>query len=301
MTTMTLIGESLTPAPRVLMSIEGDIDPEIIYCTTCRQPRTMRVTMMRRDRIVRVQCECEQADEKAFKARLAEEERKRNVVQNRLVGMTSDLANCRFSSSEDNNAIQIAKRYMSQWESMQKDNLGLLLLGNVGTGKTHAAACIANELLDQGFRVIVTSFPRIIAEMQSFDHDGNRFLDNLANVDLLVVDDLGVERNTEYAQEIVYNLIDRRYQAGKPLIITTNLGLQDLQQPSNLQLARIYSRILEMTIPYRITGESRREDIRKEKVMRAKERLGKSQYEEQKQLRNRLSSGPVRDFSHLEE
>ena len=84
------------------------------------------------------------------------------------------------------------------------------------------------------------------------------YLDSLNEFDLLVIDDLGIERNTEYVNELVYNIIDARYRSGKPMIITTNLKYSDLHNTEDTSKARIYSRIIEMCLPVLVSGEDRR-------------------------------------------
>lgn len=84
----------------------------------------------------------------------------------------------------------------------------------------------------------------------------------LLNVyELLIIDDLGVERNSEYALENIFSVIDWRYRSGKPLIITTNLPLAQLKQEIKIEKKRIYDRILERCIPVKIDGVSRRETM----------------------------------------
>ena len=75
-----------------------------------------------------------------------------------------------------------------------------------------------------------------------------------------MIDDFAVERNTEYVNEIVYNVIDSRYRSGKPLIITTNLSADDFKHPDNINKQRIYSRINEMCVPIPVTGKDRRSE-----------------------------------------
>ena len=86
-------------------------------------------------------------------------------------------------------------------------------------------------------------------------------------------DDLGIERSTEYALEQVYAVIDERYKSGLPVIITTNLKIAEIRNPQDVVYARIYSRILEMCTPVRISGEDRRKSIGKEKQQVVKEVL----------------------------
>ena len=95
-------------------------------------------------------------------------------------------------------------------------------------------------MIDKQVRASVTNFPRILNKLQGFGEDKQEFLDKLSRYDLLVIDDLGVERDTSYSVEQVFNVIDARSRTGKPLIVTTNLSLADLQNPSSLGYARIY-------------------------------------------------------------
>ena len=90
---------------------------------------------------------------------------------------------------------------------------------------------------------------------------------------MLILDDLGIERSTEYALEQVYAVIDERYKSGLPVIITTNLKIAEIRNPEDVAYARIYSRILEMCTPVRISGEDRRKSIGKEKQQVVKEVL----------------------------
>ena len=88
--------------------------------------------------------------------------------------------------------------------------------------------------------------------------------------DLLIIDDLGAERETSYALERVYNVIDSRYRANKPMLLTTNLGVEELKNSDNIQYRRTYDRILEICYPVEFTGPSWR---RKEAGTRYNEML----------------------------
>ena len=81
----------------------------------------------------------------------------------------------------------------------------------------------------------------------------------LDRYELLIIDDLGVERSSEYALENIFSVIDWRYRSGRPLIITTNLPLVQLKQETKIEKKRIYDKILERCIPVKIDGVSRRE------------------------------------------
>ena len=102
---------------------------------------------------------------------------------------------------------------------------------------------------------------------------------------LLIIDDLGAERGTEYAVENVFNVIDRRYRSGKPLIITTNLHISMLTNEQSLDKKRIYDRILELCIPVCVNGASKRTTTAKEKMKEMQE-IAKSYQKEGMRLSN---------------
>ena len=157
-----------------------------------------------------------------------------------------------------------ARAYVEHWPEAFKKNVGLLLFGDVGTGKSFAAGCIANALLDQDIPVLMTNFPTILARLSgTFGAERADFLASLGDYDLLIIDDLGVKRGTEYALEQMFSIIDSRYRSGKPLIVlivTTNLKLDEIKHPPDLAHARIYDRILERCAPILFAGKNFRED-----------------------------------------
>ena len=91
--------------------------------------------------------------------------------------------------------------------------------------------------------------------------DKTEYINALASYQLLIIDDLGVERNSEYALGIIFSVIDRRIRSGRPLIITTNLPLKEIKSETMLDKRRIYDRILEMCTPMYVGGTSKREAI----------------------------------------
>ena len=179
-----------------------------------------------------------------------------------------------FASATDTPSVQMAKRYTENWKKVKAENLGLLLWGDVGTGKSFLAACIANELLEKGVPVLMTNFSKILNQMGAMYSDERyRYIASFNRFSLLIIDDLGIERNTEYALEQVYAVIDERYKTGLPLIITTNLTISQLRNPEDVAHARIYSRVLEMCTPVHVPGYDRRTAIGKSKQELVKEVL----------------------------
>lgn len=171
---------------------------------------------------------------------------------------------------------KVCQKYVDNWEQMRADNIGILFYGDVGTGKSFLACAIANALLERLVSVSVTNFPRILNSLQgSFDDERQKRIDRLQHYALLVIDDLGVERDTSYSAEQVYNVIDTRARSGKPLIVSTNLSLKDLQNPPSLAYKRIYDRVLEMCpIRLKLVGESRRVGNANDRRDKARQILG---------------------------
>lgn len=187
-------------------------------------------------------------------------------------GDASALVSYRFEN--DNSSVpqmDQARRYVTHWEEMRQQNLGLLFWGRPGNGKTFAAGCIANALLElediHAPSVKMTTFGTILNRLPGMTaQDKEWYLDGFRKCDLLILDDFGMERRTEYAQEQVFNIIDGRYLARKPLIVTTNLSLNELKHPQDLAQQRIFDRVLEMCVPVCFDGESLRQSKAKEKL-----------------------------------
>lgn len=215
----------------------------------------------------RIVCPCQQAviDQK----REAEEREKRmeSIRRKKAQGLQDRyLYDYTFANDNGQNPlIAKARAYVEHWADAYKNNTGLLLFGNVGTGKSFFAGCIANALLEQNVPVLMTNFPMILSRLTGlFGEERLAFIDSLTQYDLLIIDDLGVERSSEYALEQVYLVIDCRYRSKKPMIITTNLTLDEMKNPPDLAHSRIYDRILERCAPILFNGKNFREENARE-------------------------------------
>ena len=106
----------------------------------------------------------------------------------------------------------------------------------------------------------MTNFARLTNVISGMYEGKQEYLDRLNEYDLMVIDDLASERNTEYMGEIVQNIIDSRYRSGLPLIITTNLTADELKHPADIRKERVYSRLFEMCIPIEVKYQDRRKN-----------------------------------------
>ncbi len=247
----------------------------LFYCSKCRTPVQHLLNMNGRQAIVSCICKCRAKEMEQEKKRIEDEEQRRRIQRMKATGIQEKhLLDWRFEIAEENKDILIAKRYVDNWSKVKTENLGLLLWGEVGSGKSFMAACIANALLEKGIPVLMTNFSKILNQMGAmYSEDRYRYISSLSNFPLLIIDDLGIERSTEYALEQVYAVVDERYKAGLPLIITTNLTIAELRNPVDVPHARIYSRILEMCTPVNVRGGDRRRAISNSKRDAIKEVL----------------------------
>ena len=165
-----------------------------------------------------------------------------------------------------NPQTETARFYVESWETMQAENIGYLFWGGVGTGKSYLAACIANALMEKEVAVRMTNFATILGDLAASFENRNEYISRLCRYPLLILDDFGMERGTEYGLEQVFNVIDSRYRSGKPLIVTTNLTLDDLRNPEDTAHSRIYDRLLSMCVPVRFTGDNFRQEAAQRKM-----------------------------------
>lgn len=218
-----------------------------LHCGICGKRKQMKVSLMGFEHVVSCLCECEVKARQELDEKMQREEAQRLLYQRKSVGLRERrFWEWKFENDNGSNQkILIARQYVENWTDMKRKNVGLLLMGPVGTGKSFFAGCIANALLEQGERVMMTNFSRILNEMTSYQADKNQIIQNLVDYPLLIIDDLGIERNSEFALEQVYNVIDSRYCKMLPLIVTTNLGLNEMKS-TDLDTAhqRIYSMVM---------------------------------------------------------
>ncbi len=244
-------------------------DDGLLYCGVCHEAKEELVPEEIKfrgcpDKHPRL-CDCDRA---RFELEIQESEARRHAQETERLRRNCFTDLCQDDMTFDASSVstrqfETCRRYTEYWDKARENNFGLLLWGDVGTGKSYLAACIANALIEKELAVRMLNFGQILNA--GFEEKA-RILEEISSYDLLILDDFGMERNTEYGQEIVFQVIDNRYQSKKPMIITTNLSLQTLKEPRDLEHKRIYERILEVCIPVHFDGDNLREKIRLSKL-----------------------------------
>lgn len=232
----------------------------LLYCGKCRTAKECVIELFGKTKTVRCICKCEKERDDAEKARFNAMQEQIRIRQLRSVGITDKKILAYTFKNDDGNNPQIsdlARRYVERFGEMKANNCGLLLHGDTGTGKSFYAGCIGNALIDKGVSVFATSVPRLLNLI--FDTaNKSALLRDICSYDLVIIDDIGAERATEYAIEQLYTIIDERYKSNKPVICTTNIEPQAFSNAPDIQRKRIYDRILEMCTPVEVKGQRRK-------------------------------------------
>lgn len=237
-------------------------DNGLVYCGNCNTRKQTRIYSEVADRLFEPYCLCSclQDNEK----RLENEFKKRRQqidIEHRLRNADKLMLQNTFSKDKYPNSdiSRFCKEYCRNWvKSNKPKNIGLFMYGPVGTGKSFYASCIANEVLRVfGDSIKIVSTVRLIKELYK-THDKCGYIDDLVSADLLVLDDLGTEQRSEFSAEQLYSVIDERYKAQKPIIVTSNLDYDKLKQVDDITYKRIYDRVIDMCLPVKFSGKSKR-------------------------------------------
>ena len=133
-----------------------------------------------------------------------------------------------------------------------KTERGLYFYGGIGSGKSALAYAIAVDLLDRGWNVLTWYAPDLYAAIKA-SYDNHDAQDEMAIVeecdgaDLLVLDDVGAEKGSDWTAEVLLRIVDHRYRDCRPLIVTSNVSAAEACRSAGLTSRRIASRLCEMT------------------------------------------------------
>lgn len=213
---------------------------ELENCPTCGEPIGKIVHMLGKNYIVPRACKCKREEQEKLNkiGKLRERQMKLDsMFKNSL--MTKEFRKITFNVWDHNKGSEhmykLGIKYIRDFSRALKENIGLLIYGVPGNGKTYLSSCIANELLSKSIPVVCVSsiglLDRIKESFNKYGDEGTQsILKCLDNADLVIIDDLGVEVNTEWSRATIYQILNSRYEKKKPLIITTNLTLEQLKK-----------------------------------------------------------------------
>ena len=253
-----------------------DAKSGLLMCGACGEPKQHVIDLAGTKMIVPCACRCTREQDKARKEALERQRAEYELSRRRCECFGDDLKKAGYTFAADDRrsaaVSDTARGYANDFADQRKQGKGLLFLGAVGTGKTFYACCIANAVIDAGYSAIVTNFAEIANDLQAtFDKGGVH--KRLLRTDLLVLDDLAAERDTSFMQEIVFQVIEERSAAGKPMILTSNLSPQEFLHPAELSRDRVFSRVAEVCTIVSVTGIDRRMERRKMEQREDRNRL----------------------------
>jgi DNA replication protein DnaC len=142
--------------------------------------------------------------------------------------------------------VSVVRRFAARISENVEQGHSVWIMGDIGTGKTALAMLISKAALDVGKTVAIYSLPRLLSLIrESIEHDEGivGFLDKLSSVDLLHIDDVGAENQTDWALEQLYTIVNTRYEEQRSIVLTTNLDHDELAEQVG---ERIVSRLVEM-------------------------------------------------------
>lgn len=244
---------------------------DVIMCKKCDTARMFVHGNFK----VRCLCKCQAEAQKQAEAEEKERERQKEIEKYQTASLIGDrYKNASFTNTETghnatfDNAYIRCKRYCEVADKVLADGLGIYLYGDKGTGKTHLTACMANNLIRQRKQVLFTNFAEIAKAIKgtfnSLHESEGSYINRIATIDFLFIDDLGTERVQAtngadlWLQEKIFDVLNKRYNNHKPTIFTSNHSIAELISERGI-MSKTVDRIAEMSSAVlKIEGESYR-------------------------------------------
>lgn len=266
---MVPIRKVLENMANTMTSCSGDRRYTCPECGNIVEPVVIEV--FGQTRYIRGTCKCELERQAQEEARRKEYERKARIARLfDLAELGPRFTECTFESwiarPGSERCLEAAKNFAEHFDRHQVSGEGLLMFGNPGNGKSHLAAAIVNAVIPRGKACVFRSVPALLKKLQETYRADARVSESeilavLQDADLVVLDDLGAEKMTEWAESMLYYIVDQRYRWRKPLIVTTNCDLEELEERIG---TRTFDRLLEMCV----LVENRATSYRKEEAFK---------------------------------
>jgi len=191
--------------------------------------------------------------------------RERSGLSKRMKGYTLGNFKPTVSNAAGRARVKV-DGYLEDWEENQEAGKGLYFCGGVGTGKTHLAVAVMNELIrKKRTPSLFVTVPELLDNLrETYNKPGrnlDEWMDAVQNAEFLVLDDLGSERTTEWVRERIFVIVNHRYREALPTVFTSNIGPKDLAEQLGERTA---SRIIAMCDWIALEGDDYRETAAKE-------------------------------------
>lgn len=243
------------------------------HCNKYIAAITVEVPQLRIKNKILPTCECVVEREEA-KIREAQNFAKKREIEKlfSISNLGERFSKSTFESFLDRNgsetAYKVAVKYVKTFKEWNGESL--MLWGEPGNGKTHLAAAIVNELSKKGYIVVFQSVPELIQRIRSTFNSENKenetqIMRALLECDLLILDDIGAEKTTEWVEEKLFNIIDGRYRKELPTLYTSNLEPKELKHQVG---KRSYDRMVETSLTVKNEAASYRREIAKQRLQR---------------------------------
>ena len=239
-----------------------------VHCPICGKEKTWRKAVILGAVIrVPIMCQCEVDLEEEVKKQ--EEAKAKQDRINRILALSNlgerfrDASFDSFTPTEGTEACwAYTKEYAENFN--KKTESGICIYGRAGNGKSHLAAAMVNRVIQRGFTAVFIEVPDLFSRIKAtYGAEGSgsedKIMTALGKCDLLVLDDAGAEKPTEWVQEKFFQIINTRYKNRLPVVITTNT--KDMAGLEDIIGFRAYDRVLEMCLPLKNNGESYRRSI----------------------------------------
>lgn len=230
---------------------EGDYYKQsLLYCGKCNTPRQ---AIHEPFGTVPVQCRCREEAETQNERR-----RKRDALAERIADK-SLLRHC-FADDDKHYDLRAVYAYAEEWEERFAKNKGLILTGDVGVGKTFAASCLVNALLDKGVSANIFSLGELTDVFSSYytsEETKESYRNKIRRAKLIAIDEFDLSQKSDHVLGICFEIIDMRYRTDMPMLITTNTMPKEIVSERSLIKRKIYDRIRTCEVAV-IEGQSRR-------------------------------------------
>lgn len=259
-----------------LASINQDVDPEEA-CPVCGKKLYTVIKRYGKTFVLPVACLCRTGTAADRQKRALYDAARKNRIRC-FSGQYKGLRDTDFSKDQwYHKDVSIAcmaycDKFLDTKPGGDHQGRGLMLYGPNGSGKSFLAACICNALIDKGYRCLYTSIPDIETRVKASYGAEVDLMHQIEKADLVVIDDFGSERQTDYTSELTFKTLEARM--AKPTVITTNYTPQQLMDSDDGRQRRIFDRIFERFQPIKAGGESIRRSGYDDRVEEGREWLG---------------------------